>query len=115
MKTYDPSKVNLSLRTHTKECNIHKSTFTRWVETSLEDMPKANRYIEGSGYGDFWNIFYKDNKLVGKGVHSQGETSYYKFIRNGVGEKYECDCEMPYTKIEGFARDSPITIKREEL
>ena len=115
MKTYDSSKVNLSLRTHTKECAIHKSTFTRWVKTSLEDMPKADRYIEGSGYGDFWNTYYKGNKLIGKVVHSHGEISYYKYIKDGVGERYECDCGQPYTKIEGFAQDSLITIKREDI
>jgi hypothetical protein len=114
MAAYNASDVSLSMRAHTKDCASHKNTFTHWVEVSSNEMPTCDGYKKGGCYGDYWNLYYLGKEMVGKAVMSQGEMSYYKYIKDGVGEGYECDCERPYTKIEGFAQDELITIKRED-
>jgi hypothetical protein len=116
MATYNASDVSMSMRMHTKACASHKSTFTHWMEVdSSYDIPNADNIEEGSGYGDYWYTYYSGNEILGKSVYSQGGMSYYKYIKDGVGEEYECDCERPYTKLEGFSQDELITIKREDV
>ena len=114
MAAYNASDVSLSIRMHTKECASHKNTFTNWIEVSSNEMPSFNGYKKGGCYGDYWNTYYLGKEMVGKAVMSHGEISYYKYIKDGVGEEYECDCGMPYINVEGFAQDSLITIKRED-
>lgn len=114
MAAYNASDVSLSMRIHTKDCASHKSTFTHWVDIEEADMPEWD-YIDSEVlYGDLLLSFYNEEKLVGKRLTQQDITTFSKYVKDGVGEGYECDCGRPYTKIEGFAKDELITIKRED-
>lgn len=115
---YDPSKVKLSIKTHTKDCASNKSTFSHYKEASEEELRAylydfdEVTYKDIYLYGDKCRWFYANGKSVAKGSYKYGEMCFYIYSEEGYGEKFECDCDMIDHEIVGFASDEPITIKR---
>ena len=115
---YDPSKVKLSIKTHTKDCASHKSTFLHYKEVSEEELLAYLEsfdevtYKEETLYGACGRWFYVNDKEVAKAVYDYGEMCFYIYSEEGYGEKFECECGMIDHEITGFASDEHITIKR---
>ena len=115
---YDPSKVKLSIKTHTKDCASNKSTFSHYKEVSEEELRaylydfEEVTYKEETLYRACDRWFYVNNKEVAKGSYEYGGVTFYIYSEEGYGEKFECDCGMIDHEITGFASDEHITIKR---
>ena len=116
---YDASQVKLSIKTHTKDCASHKSTFSHYKEASeaelreyLESFDEVT-YKEETLYGACGRWFYVNDKEVAKVVFDYGEISYYIYSEEGYGEKFECDCNMIDYEIVGFSEDTRIKVNKQ--
>ena len=116
---YDPNKVKLSIKTHTKDCASNKSTFSHYKEVSEEELRAylydfdEVTYKEETLYGACGRWFYVNNKEVAKAVYEYGEISYYIYSEEGYGEKFECDCDMTDHEIVGFSEDTRIKVNKQ--
>ena len=116
---YDPSKVKLSIKMHTKDCASNKSTFSHYKEVNEEDLRAYLEsfeeviYKEETLYGACGRWFYVNNKEVAKVVYEYDKISYYIYSEEGYGEKFECDCGMINHEIKGFSEDTRIEVNKQ--
>ena len=116
---YDPSKVKLSIKMHTKDCASHKSTFSHYKEVSEEELRaylydfNEVTYKETFAYGNSYRWFYIDDKEVAKAVYEYGEITFSIYSEEGYGEKFECDCGMIDHEIVGFSEDTRIKVNKQ--
>ena len=115
---YDPNKVKLSIKTHTKDCASNKSTFSHYKEVSEEELEYLESFDEVTYkdiylYGDKCRWFYANGKSVAKGSYEYGETTFSIYSEEGYGEKFECDCGMIDHEIKGFSEDTRIKANKQ--
>ena len=116
---YDPSKVKLSIKTHTKDCASNKSTFSHYKEVSEEELRAylydfdEVTYKDIYLYGDKCRWFYANGKSVAKGSYEYGDVRFYIYSEEGYGGKFECDCGMSDHEFVGFSEDTRIKVNKQ--